>query len=176
MKRLIIILFSTGLLLSGCNNKVELKKEEALQLILTQLKYPKVIDYDIYCSDPVHAKKLLHAGFVTNGIVTVQKTQKFKDIGSPLIGFTDKARPYLLPTPEKDKTLDIKKVKIADEVITDVKIIETVDQTTKVEYTTGYENITPFAALLKTDLQKSRKHTVHFVSSDKGWVLQQPAR
>jgi hypothetical protein len=176
MKQLLIILFSTGLLLSGCSNRPQLKKEEALQLITTQLKYPKVIDYDIYCSDPAHAKKLIDAGFEANGLVAMQKTLKLKDMGNPLIGFTDKAKPFLLPTPDKDKKLNIQKVKIAEEVITDVAILATVDQTTSVEYTTAYKNITPFAALLKTNFQQSKKHTVHLASSDKGWAIQQSLR
>lgn len=175
MKQLLILL-STSLLFSACGNKPKLKKDEALQLITTQFNYPKIVDYDIYCSDPAHAKKLLNAGFEANDIVTVQKTQKLKDIGSPLIGFTDKAKLYFLPTPDKDKKLDIQKVKIAEEVITDVIIIATIDQTTTVEYTTAYKNITPFAALLKTDFKQSKKHTVHFTSSDRGWVLQHTFR
>lgn len=147
-----------------------------MQLITTQLKYPKVMDYDIYCSDPAHAKKLLDAGVEANGLVTIQKIQKLKDMGNPLIGFTDKAKPYFLSTPDKDKKIDIKKVKIADEVITDITIIATEGQYITVEYTSGYKNITPFAALLKTDFKESKKHTVHFTSSDKGWVLHQTLR
>lgn len=176
MKRVLIILFSTGIIFSGCNNAPELKQEEAAQLIRMELRYPKVIDYDIYCSDPTHAKKLLDAGLEENGIAIIQKTQKLKDVGDPLITFTDRAKPYFLPTPDKDKKLDIQKVKIADEVITEIKILETVDQTTTVEFTSSYKNITPFAPLLKTNFKESKKHTVHFVSSDKGWVLQQSLR
>lgn len=140
------------------------------------LDYPKVIDYDVYCSDPIHANKLLDEGLEDNGMVTVQKTQKLKDIGNLLIRFTDKAKPYFLPTPNKDKKLDIQKVKIADEVITDVKILETIDQTTTVEYTASYKNITPFATLLKTDFKESKKHIAHFTWSNRGYVLQQSFR
>lgn len=176
MKGSLIILFSTGVIFSECNNAPELKQEEAAQLIRMELHYPKVIDYDIYCSDPTHAKKLLDAGLEENGIATIQKTQKLKDIGNTLITFTDRAKPYFLSTPDKDKKLDIQKVKIADEVITQVKILETVNQKTTVEFTSSYKNITPFALLLKTNFKESKKHTVHFVSSDKGWELQQSLR
>lgn len=173
MRQLLIILFSTSLLLSACSNRPELNKEEALQLIVTQLEYPKVIDYDIYCSDPAHAKKLLDAGFEANGLVTIQRTQKLKDMGSPLIGFTNNAKPYLLPTPDKDKKFDIQTVKIAEEVITDLTILATEGQMTRVEYTTDYKNITPFAPLLEIDLKKLKKHTIYFKYSGKGWILQQ---
>jgi hypothetical protein len=171
-----IILFLAVLLSTGCSNKPKLEKEKALQLIAIEFKYPRVIDYEIYCSDPAHAKKLLDAGFAANGLVTIKKTQKLKDMGSPLIGFTDKAKPYVLPTRDKDKKLDIQKVKIAEEVITDVTIVATEGQYKTVEYTTGYKNITPFSTLLNTDFKKPKKHTVHFTSSDNGWILQQSLR
>lgn len=176
MKRKLFILFSTGVILSGCTGTKELKKEDALEIINKELNYPRIIDYDIYCSDPVHARKLIDNGLEDDGIVLIQKKQKLKDIGSPLIEFTDKARPYLLATLDKDKKLDIQKVKIAEEVVTDLNILATVDQTTTVEYTTSYKNITPFAPLLKTNFQKSERHTVYFISSVKGWILQKPIR
>lgn len=69
MKQLLIILFSAGIISLGCNNVPELKQDEAAQLIKMELHYPKVIDYDIYCSDPTHAKKLLDAGLEENDIV-----------------------------------------------------------------------------------------------------------
>ncbi len=171
MKRKLFILFSTGIILSGCTDTKEFKKEDALKIINKELNYPKVVDYDIYCSDPAHANKLLDAGLEENGIVLIQKTQKLKDIGSLLIEFTDMAKPYLLATSDKDKKLDIQKVKIAEEVVTDIKILVTEEQTINVEYTTGYRNITPFAILSKTNFTESKTHTVSFISSDKGWIL-----
>jgi len=106
MKKLLFILLSAGSILSGCDTN-ELKKEEALLIINKELNYPHVVDYDIFCSDPVHAKKLLDARLETSGMVTIQKTQKLKEIGKPMVQFTDKAKPYLLPTPDKDKVLNV---------------------------------------------------------------------
>jgi hypothetical protein len=135
-----------------------------------------VIDYEIFCSDPAHAKSLLDAGLEADGLVTVQKTQKLKDIGRPLIQFTVKAEPFLLPTPEKDKALDIQKVKVADEDLNDINISQ--DNENKdivwVEYTAVYKNITPFSVLMKRNLNEQVSHKVQFSLTDSGWILQKP--
>jgi len=176
MKNLLFTLLLAGITLSGCNHAPELSKDEALQIINKELKYPRVIDYDIYCSDPEYAKKLLDAGLEINGIVTVQKTQKLKDAGSPLILFPEKAQSYLLPTPGKDKVLDVQKVKVADEEVIDLSINP--DGENKnivwVEYTTVYRNITPFSVLMKGNLNEQVRHKVQFSLIDNIWILQKP--
>ena len=106
MKKLTIIFLIVSLM-GGCTSKKELSKEEASKIIKQDNQYPRVIDYEIYCSDPVYATKIIDAGLEEQGLVTVQRNQKIKDVGKPLIEFTDKAKPYLLPTPEKDKKMDI---------------------------------------------------------------------
>ena len=117
-------MISVGVVLSRCNPARELKKDEALKIINKELNYPRVIDYDIFCSDPSHAKRLLDAGLENDGMITVQKTQKLKDIGKPLVEFTEKAKSYLLPTPYKDKELNVQKVKIADEELIDISFTQ----------------------------------------------------
>lgn len=178
MKNLLFTLLLAGVILSGCNHAPKLTKDEALKIIKKELNYPKVVDFDIYCSDPAFAKKLLDAGLETNGLVTIQKTQKLMDAGSPLILFTDKAQSYLLPTPEKDKALDIQKVKIADEKINDIQI--NTDPENKnmvwVEYSTVYKNVTPFSVLLKKDLNVPIPHKVQFSRTEQGWILRKPDR
>jgi len=163
--------------LSECGTK-ELKKEEALQIINKELNYPKTIGYDIFCSDPAHAKKLLDAGLETSGMVTIQKTQKLKDIGKPLVQFTEKAKPYLLPTPNKDKALDIQKVKIADEEVNDITLTQDGENnnTVWVEYTCVYKNVTPFSVLMKRNLDEQVKHKVQFSLTDNRWILQKSIR
>ena len=175
MKKLLFILLSAGSILSGCGTN-ELKKEEALLIINKELNYPHVVDYEIFCSDPVHAKKLLDAGLETSGMVTIQKTQKLKDIGKPLVQFTYKAKPYLLPTPDKDKVLNVQKVKIADEEVKDISLTQDGENknTIWVEYTSVYKNITPFSVLMKKNLDESAKHKVKFTLSEQGWMLQKP--
>lgn len=174
MKKLLLILMLAGVALSGCNYAQTPTKEEVLQILNKELGYPKVVDYEIFCSDPEHARKLVEAGLETNGLIVVQKTQKLKDAGNALVQFTEKANPYLLPTPEKDKALDIQKVKIADEEISEISISADGENsnTIWVEYSTVYKNITPFSVLMKKDMKEPVKRKVKLALSEDGWVLQ----
>lgn len=176
MKKLLFNLILAGVTLSGCNQATKLTKDEAFQIINKELNYPRVIDYEIFCSDLAHAKRLLDAGLEANGLVNVQKTQKLKDIGEPLIQFTVKAKPFLLQTPEKDKAFDVQKVKVADEEVKDLNINH--DSENKnivwVEYTVVYKNITPFSVLMKRNLNEQVQHKVQFSFTDNGWILQKP--
>ena len=176
MKKLLFTLILAGVALSGCNNAQKLTKDEALQIINKELNFPRVIDYEIFCSDPAHAKRLLDAGLEANGLVNVQKTQKLKDIGEPLIQFTVKAEPFLLKTPEKDKALDIQKVKVADEEVKDVSISQNSENKNIVwvEYTVDYKNISPFSVLMKKNLNELVRYKVQFSLTDNGWVIQKP--
>ena len=178
MKKLLFTLILAGAILSGCNQAPKLSKDEALQIISKELNYPRVIDFDIFCSDPAQAKSLLDAGLEADGIVTVQKTQKLKDIGKPLVQLTEKANHYLLLTPDKDKALDIQKVKIADEELKDLSISQDREDTNVVwvEYTTIYKNITPFSVLMKKDLNEPIMHKVQFSRTEQGWILRKPDR
>lgn len=173
MKPLTIILCSFWLLLAGCKSKKELTREEAFRLLQESKTYPKVIDYDLYVSDPQEAKKVIDAGLETQGLVTVQRTQKLADAGKPLIAFTTKAQPALLPTPEKDKASHIQKTKLADEVLVEVTALSNASdgQRVEAEYTTSYKNVSGFAPLTNIDFQKTKAHKTTFVLSDKGWQL-----
>ena len=176
MKNLLFTLLLAGTTLVGCNPAPKLIKDEALQIINKELNYPRVIDYEIFCSDPAHAKSILDAGLEADGMVTVQKTQKLMDIGEPLIQFTEKTQPYLLPTPDKDKALDVQKVKVADEEVKDVSISQDSENknTVWVEYIVGYKNITPFSVLMKRNMNEQVKHKVQFSLTDSGWILLKP--
>lgn len=162
------------LIFCGCNNKPVFEETDALQIINSELKYPRVVDYEIYRSDPAHAKKLLAAGLETSGMITVQKTQKLKDIGTPLITFTEAASHFLLRVSVKEKGLDIQKVKIAEEIVTDVKINASGEDKNLmiVNYTTAYKNITPFAVLMTRSLSEPVKHTATFILQGNKWALQ----
>lgn len=176
MKKLLFTLILAGVTLSGCNHAPKLSKDEALQIISKELNYPRVIDFDIYCSDPEYAKKLLDAGLEADGMVTMQKTQKLKDIGKPLVQLTEKANPYLILTPDKDKALDVQKVKVADEEVKDISI--NLDGENRnivwVEYISVYKNITPFSVLMKRNLNEQVRHKVQFSLTENGWILQKP--
>ncbi len=172
MKKLTVIILIVGLI-SGCSSK-ELSREEASRIIKKEMQFPKVVDYDILCGDPVHARKVIGAGLEEKGLVTVQRTQKLKDIGKPLISFTEKAKPYLLPTPEKDKKFEIQKVKIAEEEFVNVTGIQMSedDKNAIAEYTTAYKNVSDFSALINRDYNKPDTHKAYFALYDDGWRLE----
>jgi hypothetical protein len=109
------------------------------------------------------------------GLVTVQRTQKLGDVGQPLIQFTEKAQPYLLHTPEKEKATDVQKVKIADEDLVEITGIKTENdgKDALVEYTTAYKNTTPFSALMPVDFSDKRNvRKARFSLTDNGWKLE----
>ena len=135
------------------------------------------MDYDIYCSDPNHARKLLIAGLEKDGLVKIQQKQKLIDIGKPLIFFTEKAKLYLLPTPEKDKAIQIQKVKLADADVAEIiNIADAEDRKTAVvEYTTVYTNISPFTALVNLDFKVPKKSIIYLSLRDNQWKIEKKA-
>lgn len=175
MKNKLIIVLAIWLFSSSCStNSQELSREEAMSLIIQHAEYPKVIDYEIYCGDPEFAKKVLDAGLEAQGLVTVQQTQKISEMGSPLIQFLEKAQPYLMSTPEEDKSINVQKVKLADEEVQEVTGIKMMDDNKSAiaEYTTSYINITPFSALVNRDFKEKDKHTARFSLYDDGWRVE----
>lgn len=75
MKKLSIFLCILLLLSAACTSK-KLSREEAFQIIQQEVKYPKEIDYDLYCSDPTFAEKVIQGGLERQGLVRVQHFQK----------------------------------------------------------------------------------------------------
>jgi hypothetical protein len=61
MKKSILCLTLYSALIAGCTSK-ELNREEAFKLLQRGKHYPQLLDYDIYCGDPQHAKKVMDAG------------------------------------------------------------------------------------------------------------------
>jgi hypothetical protein len=172
MKKLILIILIAGLI-AGCSSK-ELSREEASRIIQKEMQYPKVVDYDISCGDPAMARKVIDAGLEEKGLVTVQRTQKLEDIGKPFITFTDKAKPLLLPTREKDKKFEIQKVKIADEEFVNVTGIYTSEagKNAVAEYTTTYKNVSDFSALFNRNYNQPDTNKAYFALYDDGWRLE----
>lgn len=160
--------------LASCTQREELTKDAALRLIQQEMNYPKVYDHDIFCSDPEHARKVLDANLEKEGLLTVKRTQRMAEAGKPLISFTAKASPYLLPVSETDKKTNIQKVKIADENLVQVTGIETANdgKNATVKYTTAYKNLTPFAALVHADLKNQATRTARLVLHDGEWRLE----
>ena len=176
MKKLFLIF--TIISMIGCQTNQKPNKDTIMKMINNDLNYPRTIDYEIFCSDPAHAKKLLDLKLDEKGMVTIQKMQKLKDLGSPLISFTEAAQPYLIKPTEKEKRLDIQKVKIAEKIISDIKLGNSSESNGKtsipVTYTVTCTNITPFAVLMKRDFSKpiDRSATLRF--TDGKWKLIKP--
>lgn len=158
------------LTLSSCGFREKLDKETALSVLSEQNIYPKTLNEDIYIADPADARRLLDAGLESEGLITVQRTQKLIEIGEPLISFTEKAEPYLLVR-NSDK---IQQIKIADEEINQVTSVQMIEGEGRavVEYTTTFKNISPFSKLSKQDLDKGSVHKVDFVLDDDGWKIE----
>ena len=172
MKKPLIILFAT-FIITGCGSK-QLDKQIAFDAIKKDVGYPRVLDYDIYSSDPEYARKIKEAGLDKGGLVIVSQKQKLSEVGKRLIQFSPKAQTYLLSTPEKDKALSIQKVKLADEDI--VEIISISDEknsnTKLVEYTTSYKSVTPFAALVNQDFSATKSHKAYLSIHDGSWQIE----
>ncbi len=169
----ILNLCIAALLLAACSSNEKLDRETALKLIEDSKTYPKVISYNIYISDPDFAKRVLDAGLEERGLALVKR--KLGDIGQPIISFTDKANPYLLPQSDQDKSDGIQRVKIADEAveeITGVQMLEG-DKKAVAEVRTVFKNMAPFSKLSKLDLDKGNKRKVNFVLYDDGWRVEE---
>ncbi len=166
--------FIVCFIVAGCTSNQELSKEDAFKILQQEKQFPKIIDFDIFCSDPEFARKAIDKGLEGQGLVKVKRTFKLGDEGKPLIEFTEKAKPYLLPVSEEDKKMDVQKVKIADEDIVEVKSIQTIEEEKRavVEYTTAYKNISGFSTLRKMDYSKPTIQKANFVLTDEGWKLE----
>lgn len=162
-----------ALLLAACSNKEKLDRETALKLVEDSKTYPKVIGYNIFVSDPAYAKRVLDAGLEESGFVIVQRTRKLSEVGKPIISFTAKADPYLLPQSDQDKSDRIQRVKVADEAVEEVTGLQMLegDKTAIAEVETSFKNISPFSALSKLELNKGNIRKVNFVLYDDGWRL-----
>lgn len=70
------VVLLTSFLISSCTSKEELSRDKASSLIKEAMKFPRVIDYDIYSSDPEFARIAIDKGIKKEGLITVQRTQK----------------------------------------------------------------------------------------------------
>lgn len=158
------------LLLAACS-KPTLTKDQAANIIREAKGYPRISEYDVNTVDPVSARRLLDAGLENEGMVTIDKTQKLKDIGNPIVHFTDKAKPYLLRIDPKYPKTQVVKVAEADlGEVTGIKVLEDKKSAT-VEYTVVRKNLTPFAKLLDKDMAHSDTLRAELSLFDTGWKL-----
>lgn len=165
----LILLFC--IFLTACSEK-ELTKDEAIKLLAKEKGYPRTMDFDIFTADPEYAKKLLDANLESKGYVTVQKTHNLGEIGNPMIGFTEKSKPFLRPVSTEDEKMAVQKVRIADEDVVEIKSI-TEDKssgTVMVSYVTSFRNATPFSVLVK-NLDEPKDLSATFRYDGEKWLL-----
>lgn len=169
----ILNLLTAAIFLISCNSGEKLDRETAFMLLQDNNVFPKAITYNIFTTDPNFAKRMIDAGLEDSGLLTVQRTQKLDDVGKPLISFTQKAEPYLIPQTKEDRDDKIQRVKIADEVLQEVTGIQVKDggKQATVEFKTAFENITPFSVLSKSELDKEKTKKANFVLYDDGWRI-----
>lgn len=144
MKNLFAIA-SAFLLFVACTS-TDLDKDVALKILQEQKGYPKTIDAEIYIADPVSAKRLIDAGLEKEGYVKIAHTQKLMDVGKPMVSFTEKAKPYLIPQTEEDRKNNVQRVKVAEQIVDEVVNVKMEEDgnSALVEYKSLLKDKTPF--------------------------------
>lgn len=160
MKNLFAIA-SVFLLFVACTSN-SLDKDTALKMLQEQNGYPKTIDAEIYIADPVSAKRLIDAGLEKEGYVKIAHTQKLMDVGKPMVSFTEKAKPYLIPQTEEDIKNNVQRVKVADQIVDEVVNVKMEEDSTSalVEYKSLLKDKTPFYAI--SGIRGSGNRIKHF--------------
>ncbi len=133
--------------------------------------YPVIIEHRVSCNDVQVCKRMDELGLTTQGLVTAKLTPTTDDIGKPILFFTEKAEPYLLATSDTLKSFYYQKVKVADEVFGEVLRIQydKVARRAIITYTTVLTNMTPFAPLVRYDLNAMRVRETSFIQTKNGW-------
>ncbi|MGX5690274.1 hypothetical protein [Arcticibacter tournemirensis] len=169
----IVSLLALAFLFVACGSN-DLDKETALKILKEQGNNSKVIDFEIYTADPVQVRKVLDAKLEEEGLVKVQRTQKLADLGKPLISFTEKAKPYLLPVSEEDKKSKVQRVKVAEAVVANIVDVQSLEGEKRavVKYETSFQKITPFARLYDQSFAVPDTGTANFTLYDDGWKLE----
>jgi len=159
------------LLLAACSSKPTLTKDQAAIIIREAKGYPRASEYDVNTVDPVSARRLLDAGLENEGMVTIDKTKKLKDIGDPVVHFTEKAKPYLIRIDPKYPNTQVVKVAETDlGEVTGIKILEN-EKSATVEYTLVRKDITHFAKLSDKDMSHPDTLRAELSLYDTGWKL-----
>ncbi|WP_281234826.1 hypothetical protein [Flavobacterium gelatinilyticum] len=171
MKTLLKIIPLLLFLFISCQNK-ELDFKTAENLIITKYKYPTVIDFEVFCSDPIHARRMLDFGLEEKGLVKIMETREFKDRDKPLIEFTAMSKYFLLETTLEERESKIQKVKIGTRKFDKIILItaETSDNRIAVaEYNVKYD-MNAFGVLWP-GLPAEKKEKAYFIFSDNGWQI-----
>jgi len=165
-------IFLSALFLFGCA-KADLSQEEATRLIEKDNAYPRVATEIIFCGDVVQAKRILDLGLENEGLVNIIKTKQASQIAAPWVSFTEKAKPYLMATPDEDLKYQRQHVRIGDMKFKGIIGVTTTEdgRTAKVVYNIVYSNLSPFAKIFKVDYKKPVKMTAYFANDGAKWRL-----
>ena len=164
------ILIAVGFCLYGCSSAPT--DEQAIKIISAEFNLPRTVDFDLFRADPKHANKVLDVGLESEGYVLVKRTRKLSEVVQPLIDLSAKANPYLLMTSETDRRLNIQKLRVATEEISNVSNVKTEGNRATVDYTTNYKSTTPFIVLLSDKALLPRKHRVYLVKNGSDWIVE----
>lgn len=168
------------LVLIACNGL----HEDTVEKILAEKKvYPKDVEVVIFRNTETDVKRLVETGLVKEGLATAQAKHTVDDVGKPLIYFTEKATPYLLPTSDTLKSFDEQRVRVGVEYLHRVVKIEMNPGGNKalVDYITVVKDQTPFAVLYVGDLNVEHERRTSFSRTDTGWqwdgrIIKMPGR
>jgi hypothetical protein len=161
-------LLLTCLVIIGCNDLDDVPVEK----ILTEENvYPKYVEVVLFRNTEADVKRLIEKGLVKEGLVTTQAKHTIDDIGKPLIYFTEKATPYLLPTSDTLRSFDDQRVRVGVEHLLRVVKIDVNPGGNKalVDYFTIVKEQTPFSVLYPGDLNVEHERRTSFSRTDKGW-------
>jgi len=156
------------LILTGCSG---LSENQVEQILTEKQVYPKIVESVVFCNDGHTAEKVIAAGLVRDGFVTAQLKHTAADIGKPLVYFTDKAKPYLLPTSDTLRSFDAQKIRVATEYLARVVKVEVSasGNSAVVDYVTVIKDQTPLAVLYGQDLGGEHPRRTFFTRANGAW-------
>lgn len=166
-----VLFVVVAVLMVRCRSN-DLDGAAAVSLLHDSGAYPLVISHDVYCGSTQTAQQALHSGLVEKSLITVKLPTSIDNVGQPLIAFTENARPYLVDTPDQSKSIDVQRVKIANE---DIKEVTSIDlspdgSSAEVTYTTSLTDLTPFVVLLVDKLVMVQTFRTSFAFDGKRWT------
>ncbi|MGC3943747.1 MAG: hypothetical protein QM762_04265 [Chryseolinea sp.] len=158
-----------GLLLTGCS---DLDNSRVEAILTTESAYPRTVDIRVYCNDQTAAREVVDKNLARHGYVTAQLVRTPENIGKPLISFTEQANPFLIPTDDTLRSIDVQRVRVADEVFRHVRNIEINPKGDKavVDYSTELINHTPFIVLYQQTIAGEQLRRTFFTKKDDQWT------
>lgn len=162
-------LFLSVVALGACS---DFDRDDVEKILADEKVYPLTLDHKMFCDNETSVKEVMESNLINDGFVTGQLKHTPEDLGKPLISFTSKAQPYLLPTNDTLKSFFIQRVKVAEEVFLQVSKIEInpAGNRAVVDYTTDVVNLTPFAVLYQQEVKGEKKRRTFFTRKENQWT------